>query len=148
MKIKTLLVAVMALLVSVAAYARDTYSTNVEDLPQAARTLLTTHFPNVQVNHIKIDSHVLGGKDYDVVLNNGTEIDFDSEGRLDEIDCGRNGKVPDALVFAPILQYVHNTYPGQKIIKYDVKRSGYEVELNNGLDLVFNKQGNFLHLDD
>lgn len=148
MKIKALLVALLALVASVACCARDVVSYDVTALPRAAQNLLSTHFANVQVNHIKIDKHAFGGDDYDVVLNNGVEIDFDSEGRLDEIDCGRNGKVPDALVFAPVKEYVARTYPNEKIIKYDVKRNGYEVELRSGLELIFNKQGVFQRLDD
>lgn len=147
MKIKILLVALMAVLAAVSCYARDIVSYDVAELPQAARTILSTHFANTQVNHIKIDKHTFGGKDYDVVLNNGTEIEFDNEGRLEEIDCGRNGKVPDALIFVPVKDYVHRTYPNDKIIKYDVKRNGYEVELRSGLELVFNSQGNFERVD-
>ena len=107
MKLKTLLIALVALFAATSVSARDRYSNDINVLPQAAQNLLSTHFPNVQVNHIKIDKHTFGGEDYDVVLNNGTEIDFDSKGNLEEVDCGRTGKVPNAIVPEAIRNYVH-----------------------------------------
>lgn len=147
MKTKTLLVVLVAFLAALTCSARDRVSHNVDDLPAAAKTFITTHFPSAQVSHIKIDSHFTGGNDYDVVLTDGTEIDFDSRGNLEDIDCGRNGQVPDAIVPQRIRDYVSNTYPGQKIIKYDVKRKGYEVELRSGLEIEFDANGNFKRVD-
>lgn len=148
MKLKTFLLVLVVAFVALGCYARDTYSTDVKILPKAAQVLLNTHFSKLQVNHIKIDHHTFGGNDYDVVLSDGTEVDFDNNGNLEEIDCGRNGKVPDALVMAPIKNYISRVYPKQRIIKYEVKRNGYEVELQNGIDLIFNKAGAFQRVDD
>lgn len=148
MKIKTLLVALVAIFVSATCSARDEYSRDVKVLPLAARTIISNHFSKLKLNHIKIDKNVLEGDDYDVIMSDGTEIEFDDKGTLKEVDCGRYGQVPDALVPQAIRDYVKRVYPKQKITKLDVKRKGYEVELQSDIDLVFDKQGNFLHVDD
>jgi len=148
MKLKVIFIAIMAVIATATCSARDEYSTDVNVLPAAAKTVISKHFPNLRVNHIKIDKHSFGGNEYDVVLSDGTEIDFDSKGNLEEVDCGSSGKVPDALMLKSVRDYVAKSYPGQNIIKYEVKRNGYEVELDNGLELVFSRQGEFRHIDD
>lgn len=127
--------------------ARDRVTTDVKALPAAAQELITKYYGKVGVNHIKIDSNMLGKKDYDVVLNNGTELEFNDEGSLKEIDCGRNA-VPNALVLKPILDYISKNFNGKKIVSMDIKSNKYEIELSNGLDLEFDRAGNFLRIDD
>ena len=127
------------------AFARDKVTRDVNVLPQPAKTMLTRYFTQTGVNHIKIDKSVLGN-DYEVVLNDGTELDFDKNGNLKEIDTGRAG-VPDGLVMKSIRDYVASNYPGQKIVNMDIERSGYDIELANGTDLVFDRAGNFKRID-
>lgn len=133
-------------LVSGAAAARDRVTTDVKELPEAARTLLSQYYPNVVVNHIKIDKGVFSD-DYEVVLDNGVEIDFDDNGNLTEIDAGRMG-VPDGLVMKSIRDYVADNYPGRKIENMNVDRWGYDVEISGDVDLVFDRSGKFKRIDD
>lgn len=136
-----------ALFLSVGAiYARDKVTSDVNVLPQPARTLLAKHFPKVAVNHIKIDSDVFS-KDYDVVLQNGTEVSFDKDGNLKEVDAGVN-TVPGALILKPISQYVKSNFKGRKIVSLDIDRNSYDIELSDGLELKFDRAGNFLRFDD
>lgn len=145
---KKLLILMMAVIATMACSAKDKYSTDPNVLPQTARTILANHFPKAKVSHIKIDKHTFGGTDYDVILTDGTEIDFDSKGNLDEVDCGRSGQVPDGLVAKSVLSYVKKSYPGQRIVKYDIKSNGYDVELQSGVEIEFDKQGRFRRIDD
>lgn len=126
--------------------AKDRISRDVNDLPATAREMLSTYFGNQQVNQIKIDSHTFGGEDYEVMLSDGSEIDFNSKGEWTEVDCGRNA-VPQKLVKSEMRDYVSTYYYGHKIVKIDKKRNGYEVELSNGVDLEFNSAGKFLRVD-
>ena len=96
---------------------------------------------------MKVDKSILGSKEYEVILNNGTEIEFDNEGDWKEVDCGRQA-VPAMFVLKSIQNYVRNNYKGQAIIKVDKDKNRYEVELVNGTDLEFDRAGNFLHVDD
>lgn len=135
------------LLVVISASARDRVSRNINDLPEAARTTLTKYFPKQGVNHIKIDDKTFGGADYDVILNNGTEVDFNSDGEWIEVDCGANA-VPSGLVLKPISDYVARNFAKQKIVSIEKERNKYNVELQNGTELEFDRAGQFLRIDD
>ena len=37
---------------------------------------------------------------------------------------------------------------GQRIVGVDKERHGYDIELSNGIDMKFDKDGNFLRYDD
>lgn len=148
MKFKALLLFMVAVLMSFTCSARDTYSTDASVLPQAASSVLSAHFANKAVSHIKIDHGMLGVESYEVILADGTEIDFDGKGILKEVDCARTGNVPATIIPESIRNYVASNYPHQNIVKYDVKRSGYEIELQSGVELNFNKQGRFHSVDD
>lgn len=137
----------VALLTVSVACARDRVSRNVSDLPVGAQTMLTKYFPKTPLSHIKIDSGFLSGNEYDVVLTDGTQIEFDSKGNWKEIDCGANS-VPAALILKPISDYVRANFKGQKIVQIQVERTHYDVELSSGLDLKFDRAGRFQRIDD
>lgn len=146
-EMKKIFALLVALVFSVGAiYARDKVTSDVNVLPQPAGTLLAKHFPKIAVNHIKIDSDVFS-KDYDVVLQNGTEVSFDKDGNLKEVEAGVN-TVPDGLVLKPIRQYVNSNFKGRRIVSLDVDRNSYDIELSDGLELKFDRAGNFLRIDD
>lgn len=129
------------------ASARDRVTTDANELPQAARTFIKKHFAKTAINHIKIDDNIFSGDEYDVVLDNGSEIDFDSKGDWKDIDCGRNG-VPASVVLPAISNYVKSNYKNARIESISKKHNKYEVELTNGLDLEFSRSGAFMRVDD
>ena len=88
-----------------------------------------------------------GKTTYDVRLNDGTEVDFDSKGTWDKVDCGFSA-VPAQLVPTAIANYVKANYAGATIVKIDKERHGYDIELSNDLELKFNKQGQLIGFDD
>ncbi len=127
--------------------ARDKVTTDTSVLPKAAMELINKHFGKVGVNHIKIDKNMVGHiDDYDVILNNGTEIEFKSDGTLKSIDCGSKS-IPDALVLKPIRDYIKKNFKGAAITSLEIERNTYEIELVNGLELKFDRAGNFLKVD-
>lgn len=146
MKLKTLLLALLAFVFITSCSDDDKTTDNPSVLPTAAKTLVSTYFPNVEIRSIEIEKD---SKGYDVLLADGTEIDFDRQGNLEEVDCSRSTRrVPDGLILPAILDYVNQQYPGQSIVKYDVKQPyGYEAELQNGLDLIFSRDGVFQGID-
>lgn len=143
------LFAVLALMVMAigSLYARDRVTTDVTELPVTAQKLLKSYYPKTGVNHIKIDTNILGVEGYDVILDDGTELDFDKNGELDEIDCGSR-EVPSGLVLKPIREYVAKNFSGRKIVSMDVNSRKYDIELSDGTDLEFDRSGRFLKVDD
>lgn len=134
------------LIVTMPAVAKDSYSRSVDDLPQAARTFLRNYFPKASIHHIKIEKHTFGGNEYDVILQNGTEIEFDHKGDWEEIDCGSSG-VPSGIILKNISKYIQDNYKGKKIVKIEKKAREYEIELNNGVELKFHRDGTFIKED-
>ena len=117
----------------------------VNALPIKAQTLLSNHFNNQKVMLATIESGVVS-RSYDVVLQNGTKLEFDKKGNLTEIDC-KQGTVPDQLIPQAIKNYLMANYAGQSVKKIEMNKNEYEVELANGLDLTFNKHFQLIDID-
>jgi len=115
-------------------------------LPDAARSFINEYFAENTISYIKKDRG-LANISYEVVLQDGTEIEFDKSGNWDSIDCKRNA-VPAGLVPDAISEYVQVNFPGQLIVKIDKEAFGYEIELSSDLELKFDKNGKMLEIDD
>lgn len=140
----SLMALVSLMMISVESKANDKIIP-VEKLPAAAKAFIKTHFPGVHITYAEKDGY--HAPTYEAWLVDGTEIDFDKHGNWDKVDC-RMSAVPDAIVPAPIADYVLSNFPDCDIVKIDKERYGYEIELSNDLELKFNKQGHLLYIDD
>ena len=118
---------------------------SVNALPAKVQTLLNDHFKGQKVMLATIESGVVS-RSYDVVLQNGTKLEFDKKGNLTEIDC-KQGIVPMLLIPQAIKNYLEVNYAGQSVKKIEIKKNEYEVELVNGLDLTFNKHFQLIDID-
>ena len=129
--------------------ACDKYTINRDELPQAAQEFLNEHFPKARVRMIKVDKHLLKKTDYDVKLTNGTKIEFSNSGKWTSVDC-KTKEVPQGLVLKAIRNYVSKNFPQTFITSIEKKTSGYEIELNDGVELKFNLLGGFksMKMDD
>ncbi len=118
---------------------------SVNALPAKAQTLLNNHFNGQKVMLATIESGVVS-RSYDVVLQNGTKLEFDKKGNLTEINC-KQGIVPALLIPQAIKNYLKDNYAGQSVKKIEMNKNEYEVELTNGLDLTFNKHFQLIDID-
>ena len=135
------LVALMCMIMSATTFASDRVIT-ANQLPAAAQTFINQTFPGASIMYAEIDD----GK-YEVHLNDGSEINFDRKGNWDKVDCKLKA-VPAHLIPATIASNVETQFSGTVITKIDKERYGYEIELSNGLDLKFNRQGMLSEIDD
>ena len=115
------------------------------EAPTQITDFVSKHFPTQAITFIKKDTEVIGTT-YEVTLPNGTEIDFDSDYIWDKVDC-KIAAVPAVLVPEAIATQVQTNYPGALIVKIDKERYGFDIELNNNLDLKFNPQGAIIEVD-
>ena len=118
---------------------------SVNALPAKAQTLLSQHFNGQKVMLATIESGVVS-RSYDVVLQNGTKLEFDKKGNCTEIDC-KQATVPAKLIPQAIRNYLKENYPAQAVKKIEMNKNEYEVELANGLDLTFNKHFQLIDID-
>ena len=115
-------------------------------LPEASNTFIKQHFPNATVVGVEPDSDH-GGLEYDVYLNDGTQIDFDPNNQWETIEC-RNPSVPANFIPQAIATHIKSNYQNMPVVKIDKKYNYYEIELSNGLELRFDQSGHFLGIDD
>lgn len=139
----------MAMLVSFLQFAMagDVVTRDVNKLPVAAREMISKHFPQTKVSYIKIEKDLFQSTSYDVKLADGIELEFNSKGEWLEIDC-KNKAVPSTFIPQAISKYMKANYSGHKTVKIERNRKGYELTLENGLEVDFDQFGGFLKLSD
>ncbi|KAA5541687.1 PepSY-like domain-containing protein [Adhaeribacter rhizoryzae] len=115
------------------------------DLPQPAKDFISTHFAGVGIASVEKESDILE-KTYDVILSNGTSLDFNEDGACTEID-GHTDKIPDSVVPTKILEYVQTNYAADFITSWEKDDSQQDIELASKLELKFGQESNFLQLE-
>lgn len=135
---KKLFFLVVVLTVSVVACNRPL---TFEKLPQQAQQFINQNFKDVGFLSAMKDD----GK-YDVMLKDGSEIEFSRNGEWKKVDCHMM-MVPAAVIPPTVLAYVSAQFPDNFIVKIDKDFNEIEVELNNSIDLKFDKNGNFKYAD-
>lgn len=140
------LVSIVLLLVGGFTFAQDK-AISQEQLPKSAKSFLTTHFRGISAGSVIEDREIFGVDEYKVLLSNGIKVEFDSKGYWKEVD-GKHQKVPYGFIPATIRNYVAKSFPNTHIIKIERKSWSYKAELSNGIDLEFDKNGNFKRIDD
>ena len=143
--IKKMMVVCSVVLFSTTACADKNKPIQVNELPAKAQTVLNTHFSGQKVTMATLESEIID-KSYNVVLQNGTKLEFDRKGNLTEVDC-KQGTVPAKLIPQDIKNYVQTNYSGQNIKKMEIDKNEHEVELSNGLDITFNKRFQVIDID-
>lgn len=112
-----------------------------QQLPQAAQTFLKQHFAKKVPLVVTAD-----WDDYTIVYESGEKIEFDKKGNWKEVNC-RASKVPMDIVPQQIKTYIQKNYPGKSIVKLDRHRSVYEVKINNGMEIEFNRNFQVIDVD-
>lgn len=115
------------------------------DLPATSNNYVTTHFPSQKIVQAvkEVDDLKTTWKVY---LDNGTKLEFNKSG--DIIDIESNQELPDSVIPSAILNYVNTNYPSEFIKEWELDSTKQDVKLSNGLTLEFDRNGNFLRIDD
>ncbi|MBR5885331.1 MAG: PepSY-like domain-containing protein [Alistipes sp.] len=119
---------------------------DVGQLPTTTLNFLSTHFASADVAFATVERELLD-TDYEVRLTDGTTLDFDGRGNWTEISNKRSG-VASTILPSAVGEYTSAQYPGEKFIKVERNRHGYEVKLTNGLELHFTNDGKMIGYDD
>lgn len=114
------------------------------ELPTKARDFVTTHFPEQTISQVVKDKD---GKSvsFDVVLDNGIDLDFKEDGSCTSIEGF--SQLPDSVIPEDILAYVNQNYPENFITEWELEGNEQEVQINSGIELRFNVNGTFLNID-
>ena len=128
------------LLMCVSAQANDRVIT-FDQLPQSAQTLVKTHFADKVPLIITADYD-----DYEILFESGEKVEFSRKGEWKDIEC-KTSAVPVALIPEQTKVSIAKSFPAATIVCISRDRRGYEVELNNGLDVEFNKKFQVIEID-
>ena len=124
--------------------AGDGYVVGIQQLPAGAQEVMTKCFADKTVLTILKERD-----EYEVIFNNGEKIEFNKKGEWTEVSC-HTTQVPDILIPDPIKARIKADFANSKIVKIDRSSNGkkYEVKLNNGLEVEFDKKFNIIKVDD
>lgn len=116
-------------------------------LPTQAQRFFHMHFSTKRVVKATVESDYFFQKEYQLLLSDGTKIDFDGAGRWTKVEMA-SAAVPVKITPLQILNYISQSFPTTFVTEIERTRNGYDVEISNGLDLEFNAKGRFLRVDD
>lgn len=109
-------------------------------LPAAAKQFLTKYFPGDNVRKAEKEQG-RRGTEYEVDLESGAEVEFDSDGNWRDIKAAKGEVIPSAVIPEAISAYVRANYPRASVVELSHKRGGYEVELSDGSELHLTADG-------
>lgn len=145
---KKFLLAIFTILgIATFAQAKDTYAHDASVLPKAAQTTIANNF-KAKVSVVKIDKDFGRVSEYEVILTDGTEISFDRDGNWENVEVNNSKAVPSNFVPKAIQDYVNRNQKGARIVGIDKEKHGFDIELSNGIEMKFDKSGNFKRYDD
>ena len=140
--LKSSLVAI-ALTLSLISCAKDEVIP-VSELPAEMKAYISTHFPSNTILQVVKDVDGLT-KTYDVLLSERISLEFNRQKEIIDIDS--DIALPNSVIPEQIRQYVTANYPSNVITDWELDDRNQQVQLNNGLDLKFNMNGDFLRID-
>ncbi len=116
-----------------------------KELPASAKTYITKHFTGVTIKQITKDRDDFT-VEYDVILSDFTQLEFTSKGNIKSIKSRH--PLPKTALPASVVNYVQENFPTNIINEWKLDDGRQKVELDNGVELEFDKNGNFLRIDD
>lgn len=120
------------------------------ELPVTAQKFLNSNFAGESILSVVYDREI-GDKEYYVYYDNGKEVKFDRKGNWTNVECEYSG-VPDSVLPKSVLALVKAKHPEKRVtsVSRDLTGAdkGYEVELDNMMEMVFDIDGRFIRYDD
>ncbi len=123
---------------------------DIKSIPAKAQNFIAQNFADKKVVSIVKDSEILD-TEYNVFFSDMTSIKFTSKGEWKEVS-GNKKCIPTGFIPATIANYVTENYSGICITKIETDKElfdfQYKIELANGIDMIFDKNGAFIGFDD
>lgn len=118
--------------------------TDVE-VPMEIEKYVTEHFSDANIIQVKQDPDGLT-KNYDVILNNNTTLEFNNN--MEIIDIDASSELPDSVIPERLRMYVDENFPNSIITDWQIEDRNQQIKLDNDMDLEFSMQGDFIRIDD
>ncbi|GAA4433469.1 PepSY-like domain-containing protein [Ravibacter arvi] len=115
-----------------------------EKLPASIQSYISTHFPGDSILQVVKDRE-WANTSYEVILDGSTKLEFNKKNEIKSIESVT--ELPASVIPSKISAYVEEKYPDRFIRSWELDDNRQEVELDNGIELVFNLEGGFLRID-
>jgi hypothetical protein len=115
------------------------------ELPSEIKEYVSIHFPGHAIVKSVKEKEAFT-KNYEVSLEGNFKLEFNKKNEIVEIDGV--SKLPDSVIPEKIRAYVSENYPTNYITDWELEGKNQKVELDNGLDLEFTMNGDFIRIDD
>lgn len=123
----------------------------ISEIPQNILDFIAANFPGVDIDEAERENN----GNYEIELENDVELIFDANGNFlgqgedENEDDQEEEEINPADLPQNILDYINENYPDNTIIEAEKEDDGkYEITLNNGVELEFDSEGNFLSAED
>ena len=114
---------------------------NPSELPAKVQDFVKNTFLGLSITAAKQDY-----SEYELYLSNGAELEFNKSGEWKEVKMpqGVDFKALELLITPAGALAINNSYPAQKVLKIEREWSGFELELDNDLEVFIDKKGNII----
>ncbi len=117
---------------------------NSSEIPVEISAFITEFFPDNKIIQALKDKDGLE-LTYDITLDQGIFLEFNRKKKI--IDIESNSKLPDAVIPEKLLKFANEFHKDQNIIAWELDDRKQQIKLDNGLELKFKLNGEFLKID-
>lgn len=132
-----------ALSISLSSCAQDK-ALSADEIPSEIKHYVKTHFPENTIIRAVLDRDGME-KTYDVELDKAIRLEFNKNKKIIDIDGA--SKLPDSVIPEALRNYVLVNYRSSVITDWELDGRKQQIELDSGVDLIFNLKGDFLRVD-
>ena len=111
------------------------------ELPSIAKDFIIRYFPSSSIVSSQKDKD-----EYDVVLSDGTKIEFDKKGDWIDVEAAPLKTLPNGFYPGEIDSYLAQYFDGEGINEITKVSRGYEVEITTGTEILFGYDGSFIEI--
>ena len=117
---------------------------SVTNIPTEISAYIQTHFPDNKILQATEDKDGFS-KTYDIILSENIKLEFNRKKEIIEIKS--KSKLPDSVIPEKIRQYTSIHFSDNFIVKWELERKYQKINLDNGLELEFTLNGDFIRID-
>lgn len=110
-----------------------------------AQNFLSRNFEGIAVKEV-VCEHRASLSQYEVALKGGIDLQFDRNGICTEVRCKKSA-VPDAVMPDEIVRQIKQQFPDKFVMKYEHDSRIYDIDLNDGTELTFNRALRLIDVD-
>ena len=117
----------------------------LDDYPSEIKTYSQTYFPENQIIQVIRDSDGFT-RTYEVVLEETIQLEFNRKKEIIKVES--ENKIPDSVIPSLILSYVKSNFANNYIVRWEIDNKNHDVELDNGIELIFDNKYSFKRIED